>query len=388
MASSPVFEPGDRSVNMGQAVSISLAQTAAADTSPAPPTEDPQAQAAAVIQQATDPHTGQLDTRSLGAWMADAARRDPAAASQAYASIEAELMANGRVSDLAHLNSDIVAASSSPVAPGGLFGAGQGMLQQGTKLLVDNPILVKRWESTMSRWTGKGGFTDSLQQLLTRNGIQFNRNSIHPSPPGSIGKGHGVTFNSANNTNASLAEEAIRNRYRADGMSVEPGPVAKLNGDRVVDVVAHQTASDPRMNTRIEIESKVGRRGPTEFIRNQIANDALEVARNQGVRKAAIALEDAGKVLRPVGLALDAIALGEAFHEDGNRIGQNTGRTASRIAGGALGGWGGAAAGAAIGTMIVPGVGTLIGGVIGGIGGAMGGDFVGRSVFDTVKSWF
>jgi hypothetical protein len=384
---SNAFEPGDRSVSMSQAVSLSLAQTSTADTSPDP--EDPLAQAAAVIRQATDPHTGQLDTRSLGSWVADAARRDPAAASHAYAAIEAQLMASGRVGDVAHFNQDVVSASSSSVSPpGGLFGAGQGMLQQGGKLLVDNPILVKQWESTMSRWTGNGGFTDGLQQLLTRNGIQFDPNSSNPVPPGSIGKGQGVTFNSANNTNAGLAEEAIRDRYRAAGMRVEPGPVPKLNGDRVVDVVVHQTANDPRMNTRIEIESKVGRRGPTEFIRNQIANDALDVARNRGVRNAALVLEDAGKVLRPVGLALDAIALGEAFHEDGNRIGQNTGRTASRIAGGALGGWGGAAAGAAIGTMIVPGVGTLIGGVIGGIGGAMGGDFVGRSVFDTVKSWF
>ena len=374
---------------MGQAVSPSLAQTPTADTSPDHAAEDPLAQAAAVIRQATDPHTGQLDTRSLGAWVADAAQRDFAAASHAYAAIEAQLIANGRVGDVAHFNEDVVAASSSPVsAPGGLFGAGQGMLQQGTKLLVDNPILVKRWESTVSAWTGKGGFTDGLQELLSRNGIRFNPDVINPVPPGSIGKGPGVTFNSANNTNGRLAEEAIRDRYRAAGMRVEPGPVPKLNGDRVVDVVAHQTAADPRMNTRIDIESKVGRRGPTDFIRNQIANDALDVARNRGVRNAAVVLEDAGKVLRPVGLVLDAVALGEAFHEDGNRIGENTGRTASRIAGGALGGWGGATAGAAIGTLIMPGVGTLIGGVIGGIGGAMGGDFVGRSVFDTVKSWF
>lgn len=374
---------------MSQAVSISLGPPPTPEPSPDRSAEDPQAQAAAVIRQATNAHSGQLDTRLLGAWVADAARSDFAAASHAYAAIEAQLIANGRVSDASHFNEDVVAASSSSVStPGGLWGAGQGMLQQGTRLLVDNPILVKQWESTMSRWTGKGGFTDGLQELLTRNGIQFNPNSINPVPPGSIGKGHGVAFNSANNTNGRLAEEAIRDRFRAAGMSVEPGPVAKLNGDRVVDVVVHQTANDPRMNTRIEIESKLGRRGPTDFIRNQISNDALDLARNRGVRNAAVLLEDAGKVLRPVGLVLDAVSLGEAFHEDGNRIGVNTGRTASRIAGGALGGWGGAAAGAAIGTMILPGVGTLIGGVIGGIGGAMGGDFVGRSVFDTLKSWF
>ena len=371
---------------MSQAVWISSGRTSAPDAPP--PVDDPLAQAAAVIDQATDPHTGQLDARLLGAWVADAASRDPAAASHAYAAIEEQLMANHRVGDLAHVNEDIVAASSGSVPGRGLWGAGQGMLHQGTKLLVDNPILVKNWESTMSRWTGKGGFTSGLQELLTRNGIQFNPNSINPVPPGSVGKGQGVAFHSANNTNAGLAEEAIRDRYRAAGMGVEPRPVPKLNGDRVVDVVAHQAASDPRMNTRIEIESKVGRRGPTDFIRNQVANDALDLARNRGVRKAAVVLEDAGKVLRPVGVVLDAVALGEAFHEDGNRIGQNTGRTASRVAGGALGGWGGAAAGAAIGTMIAPGIGTLIGGVIGGIGGSMGGDFVGSRLFDTVKTWF
>jgi hypothetical protein len=56
---------------MSQAVSISSEGTCAPDMSPDCPVEDPPAQAAAVIRQATDPHTGQLDARLLLARQAE-----------------------------------------------------------------------------------------------------------------------------------------------------------------------------------------------------------------------------------------------------------------------------------------------------------------------------
>ena len=355
----------------------------------AAPPQSPQANAADLVGQATDARTGQVDTKALGRWVADAARRDLAAASQAQAAIEQHLLASGRVGDVARFNQDVVQAASNPLpTPGGLAGAGQGMLQQGSQLLVDNPILVKRWESTTSRWTGQGGFTSGLQDLLARNGIEFTPGQVHAAPPGSVGRGQGVPVQIANNTNGRLAEDAVRDRYSAAGLLVEPGHVTRPDGQRVIDVVAHQPADDTRMAQRIEIESKVGRRGPTAFVRNQVAQDAADLARNQGIRQAGRALEGVGKVARPVGLVLDVIEVGQAFRADGNQIGAATGRAASGVAGGALGGWGGATAGAAIGTMILPGVGTVVGGLIGGIAGALGGDAAGRGLFDTVKSWF
>ncbi|HSI59249.1 MAG TPA: hypothetical protein VLA16_16930 [Ideonella sp.] len=377
-------------------MNTAVASSASADTAVrsaaaqdgAPP-RSPQEQAADLVGQATDPRTGRLDTRTLGGWVADAARRDPAAAAQAHAAIEQHLLDSGRPGDLSRFNQDVVAAASQSVpGPAGLAGAGQGMLQRGTQLLVDNPILVKRWENTPSAWTHKSGFSSGLQDLLARHGIEFDPNSVNPVPPGSITKTPGVPVQQANNLNGQLAEQAIRDRYQAAGLAVEPGPVARADGARVVDVVVHKPANDPRMHERIEIESKVGYRTSGSFIRNQIANDAADLASNRGIRQAGQVLEGAGKVLRPVGLVLDAIEVGQAFRADGNRVGEGTARAASGVAGGALGGWGGAVGGAAIGTMIMPGVGTVVGGIIGGIAGAMGGDAAGRGLFDTVKSWF
>jgi hypothetical protein len=332
----------------------------AAAPAPAPATSGttPQTHARELIAQATDARTGALDTRSLGRWVADASRQDFAAASQAHAAIEAELTAQGRVGDLARFNQDVVAAASNSLpTPGGLWAAGQGMLQQGSKLLVDNPVLVKQWESTTSAWTQKDGFTRGLRDLLDSHGIRIEP-QINRVPPGSLGPTAGVPLAPAN------------------------------NGARRVDVVVDLPAADPRMSQRLEIESKVGRAGLDSDIRGQVALDAEALRANQGLRRSGQVLEGVGKVARPVGIVLDVIEVGQAFRADGNQVGANTGRAASGVAGGALGGWGGAAAGAAIGTAIFPGVGTVVGGVIGGIAGAIGGDMAGRGVFDTVRSWF
>ncbi|HEV8689227.1 MAG TPA: hypothetical protein VGQ91_02940 [Ideonella sp.] len=348
----------------------------------------PQANARELIAQATDPRTGTLDTQKLGRWVADAGQQDFAAASQAHAAIETELVAQGRVGDLARFNQDVVAAASSspPHAPGGLWGAGQGMLQQGTKLLVDNPILVKQWESTTSAWTQKGGFTSGLRDLLDSHGIRIEP-QINGVPRGSLGPTAGVPLAQANNTNGALARDAIADRWRNGGYNVQT-EVPANGGARRVDVVVDVPHADPRLNQRLEIESKVGRTGLDTDIRVQAGLDGEALSANRALRRSGQVLEGVGKVARPIGIALDVISVGQAFQADGNRIGANTGRTVSGVAGGALGGWGGAAAGAAIGTAIFPGVGTAVGGIIGGIAGAIGGDAAGRGLFDTVKGWF
>lgn len=353
----------------------------------APPAQDP---AADVVGRATDPRTGQVDTARLAGWVVDARRSDPQTAEAAHAAIEQNLLDSGRLVELGHYHQDVQQAARETLlpdaVPGGLWASGHGMLQQGSQLLIDNPILVKRWEPTISAWTGKGGFTPRLTELLNAGGISVGQ-TIHASPPGSLGRSSGVPLASANNVNGSLARDAIADRWRAAGAQVAT-EVPVRNGARVVDVVAEPPAADPRMRQRFEIESKVGRAGLSSDTRRQVAHDVADLQVNRSVRSAGQLLENVGKVARPVGVVLDAVSLTRAYQADGNRIGENTGRTASGVAGGALGGWGGAAAGAAIGTAVFPGVGTVVGGVIGGVAGAFAGDAAGKGLFDTVKGWF
>lgn len=358
-----------------------------------PPAPNP---AAEVVSRATDPRTGIVDTQRLAHWVVDARRNDPQNAEAAHAAIEQHLLASGHPGDVAHYHQDLLQAAREDQArpfslvpdhaPGGLWAAGEKWTRQGSQLLVDNPILVKRWEATTSAWTGKGGFTRGLTELLQSNGIDVGQ-TVHRAPPGSLTRSSGIPSAVANNTNGALARDAIADRFRAAGVPART-EVPVQGGARRVDVVAEPPATDPRMRQRIEVESKVGRTGLDSSIRGQVARDAEALSANRMLRGSGRVLEGVGKVARPVGLVLDAISLGQAYQADGGRIGENTGRTASGIAGGALGGWGGAAAGAAIGTAIFPGVGTVVGGIVGGIGGALAGDAGGRGIFDTVKGWF
>jgi len=262
------------------------------------------------------------------------------------------------------------------------------MLHDGTRLLVDNPILAKRWVSTASAWTRKGGFTEGLRTLLESHGIEVE-DKVRLAPPGSLGKSSGVKLHVANNTNGALARDAIADEWRQKPGAQVRTEVPTQGGARVVDVQVREPAADPRMSKVTDLESKVGRysRGKA-LVETQVANDAEALQANRVLRGSGEVLERVGKVARPIGLAIDAIQVGAAFHADGDRVGMQTGRAASNVAGGALGGWGGAAAGAAIGTMICPGVGTAIGGIVGGIGGAIGGSEAAKAAFDKVASWF
>ncbi len=276
-------------------------------------------------------------------------------------------------------------AGNSVPGPGGLWAAGQQWAGLGRQTLVDNPILIKRWEGTTSAWTGKGGFTSGLTSLLERGGVEV-ADRVYAAPAGSLSASSGVSYGVANNVNGALAEQATAARYSTPG-SVVSTQQPRANG-RIVDVVVDVPNADPRYSQRIEIESKVGRTGldgANGRITSEAVRDIEALTVNRTVRQAGSTLEVVGRVARPVGLAMDVIEIGSAYRADGNRIGVNTGRAASGVAGGALGGWGGAAAGAAIGTAILPGVGTAIGAIIGGVGGAWGGDAAGRATFDTVR---
>jgi hypothetical protein len=285
---------------------------------------------------------------------------------------------------------------------GGWIRSGIGLSADGSRTLIANPILIKRWESTFSPFTGKGGFTPGLTQLLLGGGIDV-ADHINPVPlkaqwptgkklsPSQRGK--------ANDWNGTLAEEAIADRYKAQGFRVER-EVPQHGRARYVDVVVHQPAADPRYSQRLEIESKLGRAGLGTDIRTQVAKDVTALQQNRAIRKGGELLEKGGGTLRilgrtarPIGLVMDAAELNEAYAADGGQIGENTKRALSGIAGGGLGGWGGAlggaAAGAAIGS-VVPVVGTAIGGVaggiIGGLGGGIAGDYLGRTAYDKFRN--
>ena len=294
-----------------------------------------------------------------------------------------------------------VGAALEPV-PSGLSVASTGVVATGRNTLVANPELSVAWESTQSAWTGKGGFTEGARNVLEDAGMEVGART-HPTPAGSIGPGAGPTASQVSTHNGDLARDAVADRYRAQGLNPEievrydaalnevPPSIRRSNlaGDRNVDVrVALPHPSDPRLDRVVEIESKAFRVNAGSIDAAQLAHDGARLARNDALRGAGFALENVGRVARPVGVVLDAVDVASAYRADGNRIGENTGRSVSGLVGGGAVGWGGAAAGAAIGTAILPGVGTVVGGVIGAAAGAWAGDSLGRGMFDTVRGWF
>lgn len=283
--------------------------------------------------------------------------------------------------------------------PSGLSGVGHGMAQSGYRTLVSNPILERRWESTTSAWTNQGGFTAGAVEKLTANGLDVSQN-VHQTPVGSRTPAGPYTAAQSTTFNGNLARDAIADNYRAHGFNVEtevhyradltPANSREvLRGDRFVDVavdVPH--ATDPRLNQRIEIESKAFRVNAGSISDAQLDHDARSVASNRSIRGAGATLERVGRIARPIGIAIDAVNLGQAFRADGNRIGENTARASTQLAGGAAGAYAGATFGATIGTMILPGAGTVIGGFVGGVAGALAGEGIADKVFDGVKGLF
>ena len=223
--------------------------------------------------------------------------------------------------------------------------------QSGRPNLDQQPYPGKTLGFTQSAWTSKDGPTGPLKTLLESHGISVVP-GVNTPPPGSLNASQaaarGLNLQQANNLNGSLARDAIANRFSAQGLPTQT-EVPRLGGQRIVDVVADVPANDPRYATRIETESKVGRTGATSGssgTRAQAAKDAAQLLDNRSVRAGGELLAKAGRVVRPIGIALDALNVAQAFRDDGNRIGENTGRAASGLVGGAAGAWGGAAAGA------------------------------------------
>ena len=355
--------------------------------------------AAQLIRQVTDTRTGSIDTRQLASWVADSAKHDLNTASQAYEQIEAELSQKDPAA-AGHFSRDVADAfaaqqsgrdtstSSATSYTGPAWAAGKAVTESGKMVLRANPILQVRWASTPNS-AGKVGFTPGLRQLLESHGIQTDRyprlNSLNPSNSRQVRA-----------SNGNKARDAIADDYRAKQFNVRtevteqtPLKTAEVpTGQRKVDVVATKAGPTPETGVRIDTESKLGRAGLDGETRLQVAKDAWRLERNATVRGVGGALEVTGKVLKPVGVAVDALQIGVAIKEDGGKFGPHAQRTTAEVAGGAAGGWAGAeagaAAGAAIGTFIAPGIGTAIGGVIGGLLGGFGGGWLGSKAGDAV----
>jgi hypothetical protein len=314
--------------------------------------------------------------------IADAGHHDFSKASDAYSAITAQLRSHSPV-DAASFDRNVADAFARGTADA-TTAISRGLSAAGKQLLINNPILSKQWQSTTSMWTGKGGFTLGLRDLLTRNGIDV-ASGVNPPPPRSLGPASGVPASQANNINGGLARDAIADRYRAAGYQVQTE--VPPNGKRINDVRVDIQAQDPRYSQRLEIESKVGRTGQSPRIADQVAKDAKDLADNAKIRGTGAALETAGKVMLPVAVAADGYELFNAYQQDGDHLGMHTGEAAAGIAGS----WGGAIAGAEIGATIgsvVPGAGTVVGGLVGGIVGGIAGDSVGRHIFDDIASLF
>ena len=288
--------------------------------------------------------------------------------------------------------------SSVTWLPSGLAGAGLGWNSDGANLhsagrqiLIDNPILDLRWQSTMSPWTERGGYKPRVADRLRAGGITMG-DVITAIPPGSIRPAPGQEATIATNKlNGDLAADAIADYWRGLGYRVER-EVPREGQRRKVDVVVHQPHPDETQARRIEIESKSGEVDLKGGVPHQIDRDIEARQANEAVRQDGEFHRTNGKTLRniaralgPLGAGMDLAELGLAYKSDGYRFGENTRRIASGLAGGNLGGWGGAALGARWGAAVGGPRGAIIGALAGGVGGSLLGDSAGGGAYDTIR---
>lgn len=259
--------------------------------------------------------------------------------------------------------------------------AGKGITGLGTQKLIDNKELRILWENTKSAWDGKSGFSEPLANQLRSGGVSVG-DTPRPVPAGSVGRNAGVSQGKASNINGAKASDAIAQEHRAAGYQVErEKPLPKYN--RRVDVAVDMPhPSDPRLSKELRIESKVGYTTRGGHTTKEMLSDIRQLADNRAVRRVGFALERAGKIVRPIGLVMDAVQLGSAFKADGKRIGQNTGKAASELAGGAAFG----AAGAVIGQALIPI--PVVGAAVGAAVGSWAGSKLGDLGFNKLKHLF
>lgn len=167
-------------------------------------------------------------------------------------------------------------------------------------MLVDNPILMVRWEATTSAWTQDGGLTRPFANRLRAGGIDVAR-FVNAVPPGSVSQHAGVSRGTANNINGAAAEAAITRRLAAQGFATTQTPNVRNNvptargaAVREIDVVATRGNADPRLNQPIETESKVGKTSDSGRAAQEASDDIRRLADNKAARATGEGLETMG----------------------------------------------------------------------------------------------
>jgi trimeric autotransporter adhesin len=341
------------------------------------------APAAAAANNAANEHTA--DTAHSGQAPTATAARPPADAHAADARA-ADPVAHAPSQTLREMAKDPSPHKPDPgtviPATATTHAAGSAITQAGTNKLIANKDLDIQWRGTRSAWNGSGGFSKPLKDDLRGGGIAVS-DKVGPVAPGSKGPNSGLSSGVANNLNGRLAEQAIANEYRKQGYkATTQSPLPDYN--RRVDVkvdMPHPTDARLDKELRIEVKATYTHRGSPN-VPSEMASDLRQLADNKAVRQAGFALEKAGKLVRPIGLAIDAFQLGSAFHSDGNRIGDQTQHAAASLAGGAVGGVAGAIVGQAL--IPIPGVGAVVGAAV----GSWLGSKVGESLLGGIKSLF
>ena len=274
------------------------------------------------------------------------------------------------------------AGSGMPPMSAPVWVAGSVISEHGKGILRANPELKVQWSST-TNLNREAGFTKGMQALLQEKGIEVD-DEIRNRPSSVVSNEPKHRTANGNAARDAIAAEFNQSGNRVRTEVAEQTPIQtekRPSGLRKVDVVVETPGTTPEKAIRLDIESKLGRVGLDSETRTQVDKDAWRLSENARLRTWGGRLDVAGKVVKPVGIVLDAATIAQSARAEGG-FGPATQRVSAGVAGGATGGaasaWAGAAIGASIGS-VVPFIGTAVGGVIGGIFGALAGSWGGEA---------
>jgi hypothetical protein len=210
----------------------------------------------------------------------------------------------------------------------------------------------------------------------------------------------------SNTAKGAAANKALPQSYRLKAVEPEAAR-GKTTNAMIVDTTAGRIKAGRPVGNWVVRTDAPHHGAPThhvniqkEFVGGKDPHTPISPGAYKAAGLTARMVESVEKVALPVGLALDAARLANAYLADGDRVGTQMVQTGAGIAGG----WAGAAAGAAggaeggaelggaIGALVagagaVPGaaIGGVVGGIAGGIAGAFGGSIAGEHLADAAK---
>lgn len=207
---------------------------------------------------------------------------------------------------------------------------------------------------------GKKGKGSSRSSSNTGNNKQKGKTSQRSGGRFSRGRGRGL--GSLLMLGGGLALESIPSLVAADRREGDDAKVNEKQGDKSIS-----SRDDGRSEQALGVSNVLNEvLAPPPSSTADMVDIGLGIG---GDLAMSMGKNGLGKVLRPVGMAMNVVNIGQSLKEgDMTGVGENVGGLAGSLAG--------AATGAAIGS-VVPIVGTAIGGFIGSIIGAFGGEAIG-----------